>query len=303
MNITDGLYKRLYWPICRSYARRLGDRPADALLRFLCMLQFRRVYHFWPDFVHPKRFSEKLWSRMLHERDPLFTLISDKFSVQDYVANRVGKEVLIPLLWSGENPDKIPFDELPLKFVIRANHGCGYNIIVKDKAQLDRKKANRQLKKWLGENFGQDKFLGTEWGYKNVRPTIIIESFMEQNGKAPMDYKFYCFCGSVEVLTLHFDRFEGHKTRAFNRNFDPYEFRYDFDQWNGECRRPPNFEAMVQLAESLAEGFDFMRVDLYRLDNKIYFGELTPYPAGVSSFRGFDIKSMDCVLGEKWKRK
>jgi hypothetical protein len=238
---------------------------------------------------------------MLHERDPLFTLISDKLHVREYVARKVGNDCLIPLLWKGENPELIPFAKLPFKFVIKTNHGCGYNIIVKDKTQFDQTKAKRQLNKWLGENFCQDKFLGTEWGYKNIRPTIIIESFIEENGNPPVDYKFYCFSGHVEILTLHFDRFEKHKTKAFHRNFEPFEFKYDFEQWNGEYQRPSTFGEMVQLAEILSEGFDFIRVDFYSVDNKIYFGELTPYPAGISSFRGLDLTSLDCVLGGKWK--
>ncbi|WP_435550554.1 ATP-grasp fold amidoligase family protein [Desulfobacterium sp. N47] len=303
MSLINGLFKRLYWPICRVYARYLGDNSADTKLRLLCSLQFWRVYHFWPDFVNPKRFSEKLWSRMLHNRNQLFTEISDKLLVRDYISKKVGGEYLIPLLWSGDNPKEIPFDDLPSKFVIKTNHGCGYNIIVNDNKQLDREKTTLQLRKWLNNNFGQDTFLGIAWGYKNIIPTIIIESFIEQNSKAPVDYKFYCFSGCVEVLTVHFDRFNEHMTKAFDRNFEPYKFRSDFKQYEGECKKPPNFEAMVKFAESLSEEFDFMRVDLYSLENKIYFGELTPYPAGVSSFRGLDLMSLDYALGEKWKMK
>jgi TupA-like ATPgrasp len=297
--ISNRLFKILYWPICRAYVRHIvGDRPADAILRWLCSPQFWRVHRFWPDFVHPRRFTEKLWSRMLHDRDPQLTLVNDKLRVRDYTAAKVGSKYLIPLLWHGNNPEEIPFDELPLKFVIKTNHGCGYIIIVKDKTQLDQNKARQQLKKWLGENHCQDIYLGTEWGYKNIKPCIIIETFIEENGKAPVDYKFYCFSGRIEFLTLHFDRFEEHKTRSFDRNFEPNEFRYDFEQWGGECQRPPNFETMVQLVESLAEGFDFMRVDLYSIENMVYFSELTPYPGGVST--KFLPASYDYVLGKKW---
>ena len=124
MNLTSGLFKVLHWPICRAYARHfVGDKPADALFRSLCSLQFWRVHRYWPNFVEPRSFSEKLWSRMLHERDPMFTLISDKLRVRDYVANKVGPDYLIPLLWTGENAEQIPFGQLPSKFVIKTNHG------------------------------------------------------------------------------------------------------------------------------------------------------------------------------------
>lgn len=301
MKLISGIFKFIHWPICRVYARYIvKDRPADALYRILCTLQFYRVYRFWPDFEHPRRFSEKLWSRMLNDRDPKITLISDKLLVRDYVSNKVGNDCLIKLLWSGDDPEKIPFDELPLKFVIKTNHGCGFNIYVKDKRALDQFRTKRILRKWLSENYCQETYLGTEWGYKNIRRTIIIEEFLlEEDGKPPIDYKFNCFSGRVEFLTLHFDRFEEHKTRSFDRNFEPYELRDNFDQWDGECSRPPNFELMVQLAESLAKGFDFIRVDLYTLRNKVYFGELTFYTGGVSI--KFLPPSTDHILGEKWK--
>lgn len=302
MNLMSGLFRVLHWPICRGYGRHvIGDKPADQVSRTLCSLQFWRVHRYWPDFVNPTSFFEKLWSRMLHDRDPRLTLISDKLLVRDYVAQKAGNNCLIPLLWHGYEPEEIPFDELPMKFVLKTNHGCGYVIVVNDKTRLDRKKAIRQLRKWLDTNFGQDAFLGIAWGYKNIKPIIIIESYMEEKGKVPADYKFWCFSGRVEFLSLHYDRFEDHKIRSFDRDFEPYDLRFDLDSWEGECRRPQNFDAMVRLAETLAEDFDFMRVDLYNLEGKIYFSELTPYPGGVSA--RFLPLSRDCTLGEKWRLK
>jgi hypothetical protein len=155
------------------------------------------------------------------------------------------------------------------------------------------------LRKWLNENYCEDKYIGNEWGYRNIRPSILIEPFIGVDRKAPVDYKFYCFQGHVEFLTVHFDRFEEHKTRSFGRNYEPYDFRYDFEQWEGECNKPINFEKMVELAEKLAEGFDFMRIDLYNVKGRIYFGELTPYPGGVST--KFLPRERDYYLGRLWK--
>jgi hypothetical protein len=236
---------------------------------------------------------------MFKERDPLFTLISDKLRVREYVAKKVASKYLVDLIWAGDEPKDIPFDTLPNKFVFKTNHGCGFNILVSDKSELNQTTAKRQLRKWLKTNFCQDKGLGSEWGYKNIKPAIIVEAFLEENGQPPVDYKFYCFSGRVEFLTVHFDRFREHKTRSFDRNFRPYDFRYDFLQWPGECKRPSNFSEMVQLAELLAQDFDFMRVDLYNLDDRVYFGELTPYPGGIST--KFLPPSRDRILGELWK--
>ena len=240
---------------------------------------------------------------MLHMRDPLLTLICDKLRVREYVAEKVGGECLIPLLWSGEEPESIPFDDLPSQFVIKANHGSGYNIIVTDKAKLDLVSAKRTLEKWLHENFGSDKYLGAAWGYRNIKPHITIETFIGDRDKPPVDFKFYCFSGRVELLTLHVNRFEGLRSMTLDRDFERLRFGPDFEQPEISYPRPANFEAMILLAEALSKAFDFMRVDLYSVGAMVYFGELTPYPVGVSQFYSFDIASLDPILGGKWKIK
>jgi hypothetical protein len=300
MNLISKVFKAILWPVCRMYGRYIvKDMPADSIYRALCSLQFLQVHRYWPNFVIPKSFNEKLWSCMLHNRDPILTLISDKLRVREYVEKKIGNSYLIPLLWQGPDPKKIPFAKLPLKFVLKTNHGCGYVIVVDDKNKIDQKEVRLQLKKWLKTNFGMDTYLGIAWGYKKINPTIIVEAKIEEKEKVPVDYKFYCFNGQVEFLTIHYDRFEDHKTRSFDKNFDPYDFRYDFDCWKGECGRPKNFDAMVCIAETLASDFDFIRVDLYNTGGVIFFSELTPYPGGVST--RFLPLSRDYILGEKWK--
>jgi len=295
------LLKALYWPICRAYACHfVGDKPADSVYRFMCSLQFWMVNGFWPDFVQPRRFSEKLWSRMLHDRDPQLTLFSDKLRTRDYVAAKIGKDYLIPLIWKGDSADEIPFDQLPQRFVMKTNHGCGYTIIVRDKNRLNEAKARRQLKKWLAKNFCNDIYVGASWGYKNVKPCIIIEEFLEQNGIAPPDYKFWCFAGRVEIVSAHFDRFTGQKIRYFKRNLEQSELRIGpIPVPSGPIEVPQNYGAMLQIAECLAESFGFMRVDLYSHKNKVYFGELTPYAAG--GLLKFHSVNLDFELGTKWK--
>lgn len=300
MNPISGLSKLIYWPICRSYARHLGDRPADVLFRYLCALQFWLTYHSCPNFLQPTRFSSKVWHRMLYDRNPLLTEISDKLRVRDYVAEKVGRKYLIPLLWSGDKPEELPFDNLPLKFVIKTNHGCGYNIIVKNKTQLNRESTKKILKKWLAENFCQDTYLGIAWAYKNIKPQIIVESFIEENGQIPLDYKLFCFSGRMEYFKIDFDRFEDHAAKYFNKELKALDLvEVGFKQYLGRIDLPSNFDEMIRLAESLAKGFDFIRVDLYNINNNIYFGELTPYPGGIS--QKLDPDNYDYILGKKWK--
>jgi len=238
---------------------------------------------------------------MFYDRDPKWTMLSDKWRVRDYAAKKVGDDCLVPLLWHGDEPEEIPFAELPLKFVIKATHGCHYNIIVKDKTQLDQTKAKQQLKKWLGENYCQDKFFGTEWGYRNIKPTIVVESFLDDNGSVPVDYKFRCFSGRVEFLTVQFDRpGDNPLILVCDRNCKPMDMVLGM-KYDGKFDRPANFEEMIRVAEILAEEFDFIRVDLYNLKNKIFFGELTPYPSA-GGIR-FIPRRYDFLYGGKWKMK
>jgi hypothetical protein len=302
IKIINRLLKIIYMPLCRSYARHLiNDGPADKVMSFLCSIQFWYVHNFWPNFKKPQRFSDKLWHRMLYDRDPILTLISDKLHVRDYIAQKVGSDYLMPLLWHGNDPEQIPFDNLPDKFVIKTNHGCGYNIIVQDKAKLDLEITKQKVKQWLGENYCQDTNMGTEWGYKNVKPYIMIEKFVGHKNKAPVDFKFYCFAGHVEIITLHFDRFEEQKILAYDGMFRPLKCKAKFRPYNGTFQLPLNCDEMIKLAEVLSEDFDFIRVDLYNLNGTIYFGELTPYPGGISILNGFDVAQYDIALGEKWK--
>lgn len=288
----------LYWPICRYYAHLLGDRPSDNFYRILCSFQFYIVHGYWPNLKNPNSFAEKLFHRMLYDRRNILTVVSDKLLVRNYVSERIGHEFLIPILWHGYEPDLIPFDTLPKKFVIKTNHGCGFIIIVKDKETLNLDTARSLLRIWLKQNFCLDAYIGSEWGYKNIEPAILIEQFIGVEDIPPVDYKFYCFHGRVEFLTVHYSRFIEHKTRSFDKNFQPYDFKYDFDQWDGYCEKPINFDKMVRIAELLSSDFDFIRVDLYNVNGKIYFGELTPYPGGVST--KFLPRYKDFYLGSLW---
>jgi hypothetical protein len=228
------------------------------------------------------------------------TVISDKFRARCYVSERLGRSYVVPLLWDGERPEDIPFDRLPNRFVIKMNHGCGFNIVVRDKTRLDRTKAALLLKRWSAQNFCSDKYLGIAWAYRNITPRIVIEAFLDDNGQIPVDYKFFCFSGCVEFWKVDVARFENHATKFFDRGLNALDLvEVGFRQYDGDVAVPDNFDEMVRIAETLANGWDFIRVDLYNLSGKIYCGELTPYPGGVS--QRFHPDSYDRVFGSKWK--
>lgn len=237
---------------------------------------------------------------MLFDRNPLWTMCSDRIRVRNHVVERVGKGHLVPLLWSGSNPEDIPFDDLPGKFVIKTNHGCGYNILVRDKTKLDQAETKRTLKKWLGENFCQDKYLGIAWGYKQITPMIIVELYLGNNGNIPEDYKFFCFSGRAEYCKVDFDRFDDHSELFFDRERNPIEFYgKGIKHYSGKFELPDNYQEMLRVAESLAWGIDFIRVDLYSVEARIYFGELTCYHGG--GMIRIDPREYDYRFGEKWK--
>ena len=302
MNLTEKLFELIYMPVCRTYARHiLGEKPADTIMRFLYVPYFWHIHRYWPHFEKPQSFSEKVWHRMLYKRDPQLTLVSDKLRVREYISEKVDSKYLIPMLWHGENPEDIRFDKLPQQFVIKLNHGCGFNIIVQDKAQLNIPKTKKQLKKWLSVNFCQDTFLGTGWAYRNIIPCIIIETFIGENGQIPLDYKFFCFDGRAEFVLMTFDRFGSLTEKHVNRNFQPLDLWNGAPQYTGKINKPANYEEMLNLADSLAQDFDFVRVDLYSVGDHVYFGELTCYPAG--GLARFKPKEYEFIFGKKWNLK
>lgn len=290
----------VFFPLSRAYAWHiLRDHPAGALTCAFYKMYFYAIHGYWPRFKDPRSFQEKLWSRMLFDRHPRWTLLTDKLLVRDYVAGRVGPECLIPLLWAGDSPEEIPFEKLPAKFVLKTNHGSGYNIFVTDKTRLNPLKAKRQLSKWLGRNFCLADGLGIQWGYKHIKPRVIVECLLEDRGKLPTDYKFLCYSGRAEFVKIDFDRFEDHKEVFLGRDLKPLDISgRGIKEYRGKIVLPENYDDMVKVAESLSAGIDFARVDLYSVGGRVYFGELTCYHGG--GMIRLSPRRSDYILGEKW---
>jgi hypothetical protein len=301
MNLINALIKSVYLPFCRAYSRSfVRDKPADFLLRLFSSLYFWRVHGYWPQLRTPRSFEEKVTARMLFDRDPKWTLLSDKLRVRDYVEKRAGKDVLIPLLWSGTRSRDIPFDTFPDQFVIKANHGCGYNIIVSDISQFNTELTKSKIDAWLNENFCHDYILGTAWAYRNISPSIIVESFIGGHGKPPVDYKFFCFDGKVEMFKMDFDRFTDHSVAFFDRRCQKLDVHEKgLKRFSGLITLPDSIHEMIEVAERLATGLDFIRVDLYNNSNRTFFGELTCYPSGGNG--PWVPESFDFNCGAKWK--
>lgn len=247
------------------------------------------------DLANPTTYSEKMYRRMVEVNrngNPLFTRLADKLLVRDYIEERVGGRFLTPLLWSGANPKKIPFDRLPAKCIAKVSHASARNLILKQ--PIDSAAVISQLSEWLKQNHY---WAMREGHYYDIEPQILIEGLLDDE---PLDYRFWCFGGTVELIQIDnnthtlisfYDR-DWNRLAIVLRETGGVET--DFD-------RPSNLDEMIQVSSSLSRDFDFVRVDLYSVHGKTYVGEMTFMPSG-GMFR-FKPEYWESFFGEKWKSK
>lgn len=238
------------------------------------------------DLNNPIEFNEKIqWLKVFY-RPPILNQLVDKYEVRSYVKEKIGEKYLNKLLQVSRNSRDIDFADLPNQFVAKGVHGCNFNLIVKDKEQLNKTKARFLFKKWLSRN--QYYRGGLEWAYKDVEPKIVVEEYLEEEGKEVLDdYKFYCFNGKPTMVQIDIDRGIDHKGLYYDMDWSRYPFTKGVKKlYEGEIERPEKFAEMIGLAEKLADNFPFVRVDFYYVKNEIYFGEMTFYPGdGRHDFR------------------
>lgn len=245
--------------------------------------------------LNPQSFTEKLYCRMIslnRKSNPHFTQVSDKYAAREYVRSKVGMDCLVPLLWQGEDPREIPFDMFPEAYVIKTNHGSKQVIVVKDKA--DRAEIVSKLSGWLTKNYY---WAAREGQYFDIKPKIMIEKFLSNmDGSGPLDYRFWCFGGVPEVIQV--DNHAHDINPFFDSRWNQLDLYYREQAARPCVAKPRNFEQMLDLASRLSQGFDFVRIDLYNIDGKIYFGEFTLTPTGGNL--KIRPESWDMKLGEKW---
>ena len=258
--------------------------------------RYRDTFGEYPNLANPVTFSEKIAYKELYDRRPVLTQIADKIKVRNYVKSRIGAEYLQEIYQVAKTPEGIDWDHLPTEFVIKTNHGSGWNIIVHDKNTLDLKKTKSQMREWLNKNY-YDQF--REWCYKHIPRLVFVEKLMvDDQGKIPTDWKFFVFSGRAVYLQVNIDRFENNKCNIYDRNLQKVNVRYHWENFSTDVVFPPNIEEMFVLAERLGEGLDFVRVDLYNLNGRIFFGEMTNYPlAGLAHFTPHEF---DKQLGDCW---
>lgn len=294
-SITNKIHKMIKNPFYFfCYATRKG------FINFLsdkaCLsLVYRGVYGRKLNLDNPTRYSEKLQWIKLYDRCPLYSMLVDKYEVKSYVSERIGEEYIIPTLGVWNAFDDISFENLPDQFVLKCTHDSGGLVICTDKKQLNIDNARTKINKSLKTNYYK---LFREWPYKNVTPRILAEKFMVDNATGELrDYKFYCFDGVVRALGIYSDRGAGKTTKAdyFDRDFNWLDLKWGYEHATERPEKPSLYDKMIEIAESLSQGFPEVRVDLYLCNNRVFFGELTFFDGG--GFDGFEPDSWDEVFG------
>lgn len=249
---------------------------------------------------NPKTFNEKLQWMKLYDRNPIYNVTSDKYAVRDYVKNKIGEEYLVPFLGVWDSPEDIDFDLLPKQFVLKCNHNSGTGMcICKNKAELDIKKTRKNLQKGLNQNY----FLYyREWQYKNIKRRIIAEEYLTDGINSDLfGYKIYCFNGKPEIVSIQSNdgaHMTGVSFLDKEWNLLPF-YRTDHLPLDEIPEKPDNLNELLEISEKLSEEFLFVRVDLYDVNGKIYFSELTIEPC--AGYNPFVPEEWDLKLGKMLK--
>lgn len=272
---------------------KFGEKIPDGLyLRWKYRLLMGRKLHL----KHPRTFTEKLQWMKLNDRDPRYTTLADKHAVKHFVAERIGPEHIVPTLGVWRSPAEIDYDSLPDQFVLKCNHDSGSTVICRGKGEFDREAAAAKLAAALSKNYAPKE---REWAYRDIRPVIIAEKFM---GNDIADYKFFCFNGRPEFMFIATDRYaEGEETKFdfFDMDFLHLDVRNGHPNAETAPSKPEMWEEMKALAAKLAEGLKQVRIDLYQIDGRIYFGEYTFYHWG--GFVPFEPEGWDEKFGRMYE--
>lgn len=247
---------------------------------------------------NPKRFSEKLQWYKLNYRNDLMTQCADKFAVREYVKSKGLEDTLVRNYGVYSSTDEIEFDKFPEKFIVKTTNGSATNFICTNKSKFDKNLVIDTLNEWSGRNIYAS---GREWSYKNIPPKIVVEELLEDHSNGfdgINDYKIMCFNGKAEFVVLDVDRNIGHKRNIYTTQWEKINVSTDYPNINREIEKPKGLEKMLEIAEILSKDFPFVRVDLYWVNEKVYFGELTFYPW--TGYIQFYPDSFDYEMGKKF---
>lgn len=270
-------------------------------LRFLpdklfLKIKYRLIFGEKLDLNNPKKYNEKMQWLKLYDRKKIYTTMVDKAEVKNYVKKIIGEKYIIPTLGIYEKFDDINFNDFPNQFVIKCTHDSGGLVICKDKSHLNLKETKKTIEKYLKRKYF---YIHREWPYKNVKPRIIVEEYLEnKNDNCLKDYKFFCFNGEPKIMYIS----EGSHTKTQHIAFFDMNYNYinikrkDYDDFDVLPQKPINFALMKNLARKLSTDIPHLRVDFYEINGKLFFGELTFTTC--SGYLPFKDEKWNDVLGE-----
>lgn len=247
----------------------------------------------FPDLYHPVTFNEKLQWLKLHDRRPLYVELVDKYLAKEHARALLGDEFIIPTLGVWDSFDQIDFQTLPDQFVLKTTHDKGGEVIVRDKDRLDLPSARLKLQTHLARNYF---YAHREWPYKNVRPRIIAEQYIHDPDHPQLtDYKFFCFDGRCRMILVCTDRDTRPRYGFFDTSFRQFPFSQGRPLGDRQVCPPPDLDRMIAIAERLSAGIPHVRIDLYSVQRRIYFGEYTFFTSAGSE--AFDPPAWDATIG------
>ena len=261
------------------------------------LIRYRSTFGRFPNVINPKTYNEKIQRRIFFDRNPRLTLFSDKYLVRDYVRSRLSDDRCLTNLYGVISAaEEVRQLDLPRKFVMKPSHASGQIRLVRDSSSISLGELESLARQWLRLNYFDERH---EWGYKNVTPRVLFEEFLEEDGNVPDDYKIFCFDGEPRFLNVVKDRFGERRINSYNVDGSLLQVKVNGRENFDRNKTLPNFEKVLEVARRVSAGVDHVRVDLYDINGRIVFGELTSYcGAGLSEF---DPPDWDRELGRFWK--
>ncbi len=287
-------FKDAVRPLYRAFVNLLPSR-------WNVMLTFYKIHGRFPNLDRPRTFNDKIAWRKLYDRNPRMTDLVDKVKVKEIMARRFGPDFVIPTLRVYSSADELDFTQPPLSqppYVLKANHGSGMNIFVRDAKDLaDAEKFRARCRKWLAVDYGA---VVEEWAYSGIARRLFVEPLLATLETAPRDYKFHVFNGKVFAIEVIIDRFGGYWINFFDRAWTPLDIRAYAKRarFEGPVAPPSRLADLVRIAEDIGKDFPYARVDLYEIEGQPKLGEITFYPAGAHDT--FDPPEWDAIFGEQW---
>ena len=265
--------KEVWYFLCKNLLVLIPD---IYFFRIVSFIHCKRLGYKWYSFNirNPQTFNEKLNYLKLYSRNKLAPLVADKVAVRDFVCKLIGEEYLIPLIGVYSNACEIMYNDLPDKFVLKTNHGSGWNLICDDKNELNWDGEVRKLNGWLKKNAY---YLSREWQYKHINPKLICEELLDYNIE---DYKLFCSKGEPIYIQVDSERMTKHERTIFDVRWDETDIQISYPKIRKKLKRPSKLDEMLSLARKLSESFLFCRVDFYLHKERVYFGEITIHPGG-----------------------